>query len=336
MPLSKSIVFAPSLKTPNLSIVTAFQILIKAAGLRRLWLGIASVVAGTAAAAAHGNLQPFPALACLLFAIFAQCASNVMHRYYDAKNGYGENEENNIVYADDIDRPLTYILKEGIQVFSILTATAGLAVLSMAGWWTILFAAFIAIIVVISNTGPHPLCRSVFYPVATFLIFGPIAVVGTAFVQSQHEALALFSWWDLMPALTLGMITGMMAVNCHVIFGVFHRRNNVTSSRTTFFGRYGNAATGLLLVISTLASGFIGIMAPFWMDIDDGYIYMPVPVLSMILGFIAISLMRKPRYSKVAWRLSLVNIVLFAVLSLIIFYFIGYPEGYIEESSLII
>ena len=212
MPLSKSIVFAPSLKTPNLSIVTAFQILIKAAGLRTLWLGIASVVAGTAAAVAHGNLQPFPALACLLFAIFAQCASNVMHRYYDAKNGYGENEENNIVYADDIDRPLTYILKEGIQVFSILTATAGLAVLSMAGWWTILFAAFIAIIVVISNTGPHPLCRSVFYPVATFLIFGPIAVVGTAFVQSQHEALALFSWWDLMPALILGMITGMMAV----------------------------------------------------------------------------------------------------------------------------
>lgn len=47
MPLSKSIVFAPSLKTPNLSIVTAFQILIKAAGLRTLWLGIASVVAGT-------------------------------------------------------------------------------------------------------------------------------------------------------------------------------------------------------------------------------------------------------------------------------------------------
>ena len=74
MPLSKSIVFAPSLKTPNLSIVTAFQILIKAAGLRTLWLGIASVVAGTAAAAAHGNLQPFPALACLLFAIFAPCA----------------------------------------------------------------------------------------------------------------------------------------------------------------------------------------------------------------------------------------------------------------------
>ena len=85
-----------------------------------------------------------------------------MHRYYDAKMVMEKTEENNIVYADDIDRPLTYILREGIQVFSILTATAGLAVLSMAGWWTILFAAFIAIIVVISNTRPHPLCRSVF------------------------------------------------------------------------------------------------------------------------------------------------------------------------------
>ncbi|MDE7116076.1 MAG: hypothetical protein K2O56_06600 [Muribaculaceae bacterium] len=315
--------------------MTAFQILIKAAGLRTLWLGIASVVAGTAAAAAHGNLQPFPALACLLFAIFAQCASNVSHRYYYVKNGFVGNGEKNIMRADDIDRPVEYILKEGIQVFAILTATAGLAVLSMAGWWTLAVAALIAVVAFMNSIGLHPLSRSVYYPVATFLIFGPIAVVGTALVQSQHDAPDILCWWDLAPAVTMGMITGLMAVNSHVILGAMYYSQDALSSRTTFFGRYGKGATVTLLAVSTAVYGVIGILAPFWMNIDDGFVYMPVPLLSMALSFVMIWLLRKPGYCKTAWRLSLVNIVLFAVISLIIFYFIGYPEGYNDESLLI-
>ena len=80
MPLSKSIVFAPSLKTPNLSIVTAFQILIKAAGLRTLWLGIASVVAGTAAAAWQSSAFPRTGLSALrnLRAMCEQCDASLL------------------------------------------------------------------------------------------------------------------------------------------------------------------------------------------------------------------------------------------------------------------
>lgn len=313
--------------------MTAFQILVKAAGLQTLWLGIASVVAGTAAAAAHGNLEPYPSFVCLVFAIFAQCTSNVMHRYFDAKHGYGENEEDDITFAEDINRPLTYILREGIQIFLILTATAGLALLSMTGWWTLIIAALLVLIVVICNVGPYPFSRSVFYPVATFLIFGPIAVVGTELVQSQHTAAHILTWWDLGPALTMGVIMGLMAVNCHVVFGVFHRRKNAINSRTTFFGRYGIKGATILLIATTLVYTVVGILIPVEMGIESHYLFLVLSLLSMALSFLTIYYARKPGYCEKAWRLSLFNIVGFAVLSLVIFCIVGYPEGYLDNSA---
>lgn len=311
--------------------MTAFQILIKAAGLQTLWLGIASVFAGTAAAAAHGNLEPFPALACMLFAIFAQCTSNVMHRYYNDKHGYGENKEDDIGYAEDINLPLRYILKEGIHVFSILTVTAGLAVMSMAGWWTLSIAALIIVIAVVNNIGPHPLCRTVLYPLATFFIFGPIAVIGTELVQSLHGGILEIGLWDMIPSLIISIITGIMAVNCHIVYGIYHRRKNAVNLRTSFFGRYGWKATTTLLVVNTITYGIVGVIAPWCMNIDNGHIYIFVPVISMALSFVTIHFARKPKYCHIAWKLSLINIVTFAILSLIIFYITGYPSGYVGE-----
>lgn len=311
--------------------MTAFQILVKAAGLRTLWLGIASVIAGAAAAAAHGNLELYPALVCVVFAIFAQCTSNVMHHYFDAKHGYGENEEDDITFAEDINRPLTYILKEGIQIFLILAATAGLALLSMTGWWTLIIAALLIFIVVICNAGPYPLSRSVCYPIATFLIFGPLGVVSTELVQSQHTSAHILSWWDLGPALTMGTITGLMAVNCHIIYGILHRRKNAVNSRTTFFGRYGMKAASILMLITTAIYTVVGILIPLEMGVEDNYMFLVLSLFSMALSFVAIHYARKPGCCMKAWRLSLFNIVGFAVLSLVIFCIVGYPEGYLDN-----
>lgn len=300
-----------------------FQVLIKAASIQTLWLGVASVIAGTAAAAVHGNTEVYPALACLLFVVFAQCTSNIIHRYYDAKHGYGENEEDNIGYCEDIGRPAEYVLKEGIRVFSILSATAGLAVLSMSGWWTLIFAALIAFFAVVNNLGPYPLSRSVFYPVATFFIFGPVAVIGTELVQSQDTSEIILSWTDLKPAVIMSFITGLMAVNCHVIYGAFHRRKNAVTLRTTFYGRYGRTGATILVVTTTLLYGAAGVMAPWMMDMLDGYRYLPVPLLSMALSFVTVYFARHPRYIRLAWRLSLVNMVSMALSSLIVFSIIG-------------
>lgn len=233
------------------------------------------------------------------------------------------------------NRSIAEILKEGIKIFSILTATAGLALLSMTGWWTLIVAALLLLIVAISNVGPHPLSRSIFYPVATFLIFGPIAVVSTELAQSQHTTSVVVNWWDLRPSLTMSAIMGLMAVNCHVLFGVFHRRKNAVSSRTTFFGRYGMKAATVLLIVNTVIYVIVGILIPMEIGIDDNNLFLILSLFSMILSLISIYYARKPGYCVRAWRLSLANMVSFAVFALIIFCIIGYSGSYIDSSAAI-
>lgn len=305
--------------------MTAVQIFIKAAALPTLWLGAASATIGTAAAAAHGNIEPVIAVVCVLFAIFAQCTSNILHRYYDEKNGYGENRTDRMVVTDEGNLSLMFILKEAVKVSGILTATAGLALLAMAGWWTLIIAAMLIAIAMINNMGKHPLSRSVLYPISTFLVFGPIGVIGTELVQSQHSPTAFLSWWDLEPAVILSVMAGLMAVNCHVFFGMFHRQNNRHTRRTTFFGRYGHRGTNALLIAVTIVYAAVGAYAPHEIELSKWLGYLPVPILSAILNFYTIYLSGKAGKQRTAWRISLLNIAAVAVATLVIFWIIGYP-----------
>ena len=301
-----------------------------------LWLGIASVVAGSAAAVSHGNFEFLPAVACLVFCVFAQMFSNVTHRYYDDKNHYGENDDDGMYYCDDLDKPVSYVLKETMRVTGIIAATAGLAILAFAGWWALIIALAIAIMVLLTNIGKYPISRSVYYPVMTFLFFGPIAVIGTCIVQSQASASNMVSWWDLEPAVVMSVIIGLMAINCHVIYGSFHRASHFQSSRTTFIGRYGKRGFLLLSMAITIAYVAIGVIAPITMNLmDKPWLYISIPVLSGVFNYYTVKLTLKPETCHKAWHYSLYNIVAFAVLSFIILCIIGYPEGYMDNAPAI-
>lgn len=305
------------------------QIVKKAAGLPTLWLGVASVITGTAAASAHGGAAPQAALACLLFTVFMQAASNIAHRYYDELKGYGENEEDGFGQYKNLEQPVTSILKEGLTAAGILAATAGLAVFAMAGWWTLIVALLLLIIGIINNIGPKPLSRSVFYPVATFIIFGPVAVIATEMVQLSYNnrSVMYISWWEFFPALIGSTVMGIMALNCHVLYGAFHRRTNVMRSRTTFYGRYGRKSAMTLLTINTLVYTAICIATPSMMDLHPWWIFIPVSLISMFFDLYIIFFLLKPGTWKLAWRLSLVNIMFMAVSSLVVFSIVGYPNS---------
>lgn len=303
------------------------EILKKAAGVPTLWLSVASVMTGTAAASAHGNAKPVAALACLVFAILMQIASNIGHRYYDEVKGRGENEDDGFGNYKHLDQPVAVVLKEGLKAFSLLAATAGLAVLGMSGWWTLIVAALLLIIGVANNMGPRPLSRTIFYPLATFFIFGPIAVLGTELVQYDYQldSILKIDWQEFSPGLTGSAVMGIMALNCHVIYGAFHRRTNVMRSRTTFYGRYGRKSAITLLTVNTFIYTAICIVSPFWMDMHPWWLFLPAALISMFFDLYIIFFLLKPGTWKLAWRLSLVNIMFMAASSLILFSIVGYP-----------
>ena len=305
--------------------MTAFQIVMKAASLRTAWLGVASVLAGTAAAAAHGNMEPLPAIICLLFAFFAQCTSNIIHKYQRELRISGNNSADRIQTYDDVDRPLTYILSEGIKISGVLTAMTGLVILSIAGWWTLGAAALIGLVIWVDNAGKTPFSRSPFYPLSTFLIFGPIGVTGTTLVQSQRTAEHIFCSWDIEPAIIFGIITGLMAMNTHIMFSLSHRRGNNGDNNAAFHGRYGATASVCVTTTATLAYTALALWAPFAMEIAEWQYYLPVPVVCLCLGIASAILCRNNRKAKTAWKLSVANIMLFAIASLAIMSITGYP-----------
>lgn len=313
--------------------MTAVEIVLKAASLRTLWLGVASVTAGTAAAAAHGNVEIIPAMLCLLFVVFGQATSNVVHRYFDEKYGLGENGEEGIYAAEDIDHPLSYILLEGVKIFGVLTAMVGLAILSMFGLWTLVVAILLAIIAFVNNAGRSAFSRSPFYPLATFFIFGPLAVIGTELAQSQRISGDMISWWDIGPAVVFSLVIGLMAMNSHILYGAFHRRTNRRSMRTTFYGRYGRKGAMAVLTVSTLLYSSIAFWAPASMSLHPWWIFLPVAVLSMLFSLFIIFFMLRPGTWKMAWNLSLVNIMFVAVSCLVICCIIGYPYATGDSAS---
>ncbi len=305
--------------------MNALQIILKSCSISTLWLGVASVSAGCASAIAYGYIEIFPALLCYAFAILMQCTGNIGHRYYDEKNGYGENLRDGMSYEDDEGRPVLYCLSEGLKVFSGITLLVGLGVLMTSGWWTLIPGALIIGINWLNNHGKYPWSRSLFYPVITFIIFGPITVISTNLAICRASGYQDFILSDLKPAFVMSAVMGLMAFNCHIIYRASHAILGIGVSKS-FTGEYGVKVAAWILAVSTLIYTFVLAVAPFEISLYTGYGFIIMPLVSLVISFISIYwLIKSPDPTK-AWRLSLVNIVMVGVATLIIFSFIGYPN----------
>lgn len=306
--------------------MNGLQIVIKACNLPTLWLGVASVAAGCASALVYGYMEVFPAILCLIFVILAQCTGNIGHRYYDELNGYGENLRDGMSFEDEDGRPVIYCLKEGLKVSASLTCLAGLGLLVTAGWWTLIPGSAIMVINWMNNNGKHPWSRSLLYPLVTFFLFGPIAVISTDSIVSVSANAENFTLSDLRPALVMSATMGLMAFNFHIIYRAANAMLGIGVSKS-FTREYGvKIAAGIVSISTLLYTAILG-AAPMEIAIYTGYSFLILPFVSMLISFLSIYwLIKSPDPSK-AWHISLVNIVMVGLASLFIFWFIGLPDS---------
>lgn len=305
--------------------MNGLQIIMKSCSASTLWIGAASVAAGCASATAYGYMEIFPALLCFAFAFLAQCTGNIGHRYYDEKNGYGENLRDGMSYEDDEGRPVLYCLSEGLKIFSGFTILAGLGLLMMAGWWTLLPGVIIIAINWLNNHGKYPWSRSLFYPIITFILFGPVTVIATDLVISWSSRYQDFVLQDLKPAIVMSIVMGFMAFNCHIIFRASHAMLGIGVSKS-FTSEFGVKVAAGIIATSTLIYTAVLSLAPVEISIYTGYGFLVLPAVSLILSFISIYLLIKNTDPTKAWNLSLVNIVMVGVTTLVIFSIVGYPS----------
>ena len=176
---------------------------------RTLPAALAPVIVGSALAQADGAFRLAPAAAALAGALLLQIAVNLANDYFDFKKGVDTAERLGPVRVTQsgLIAPATVRFAMGATV-----AAAGVVglYLVVVGGWPIALIGIASIAGVLGYSGgPYPLASHGLGDLCVFIFFGPVAVIGTYYVQ----ALA-WSWSALFMSLPPGfLITAILVVN---------------------------------------------------------------------------------------------------------------------------
>lgn len=157
---------------------------------RTLPASASPVLVGTAAAAADQSMRLLPALAALIGAILLQIGVNLANDYFDYLKGVDTAERVGPVRVTQSGLiPPAEVLKGMILIF-ILAMTAGIYLVSEAGWIVALIGGASILAALLYSGGPFPLASHGLGDVFVFIFFGPVAVCGTYYVQSLRLSLS--------------------------------------------------------------------------------------------------------------------------------------------------
>lgn len=304
------------------------EILVSSLHWPMLLLGAATVVAGTAAARFRGNMELLPASLCLIFTLFSQVAGT----YW-----YNHNEVHRRGTDDEVDSRFSRlsrssVFREAAAGLSSMGGIIGLALIAMAGWWAIVPAVLLIAITYVTFSGAHPLSRSPWGLISTFLLFGPVGVIGCCLIQSGHEAYSLLNFYDVEPSLYIAGIMGLMALNANLI----HNVANITADRkigkTTFPVRFGIPATRIFSVVNSLI--WLGLCWCLFrvQHIADFGVAMIVPYISLAINVLLTIRMRdgSMRREDAVQFTANINMLVMAVALLIIAFY----EGASDDSAM--
>ncbi|MGI8483130.1 MAG: 1,4-dihydroxy-2-naphthoate polyprenyltransferase [Thermomicrobiales bacterium] len=201
-----------------------------AARPKTLPAAIAPVLAGTAVAIHERGFHWLSALLALITALLLQIAANFANDALDFKRGADTNERTG---------PTRITASGMVTAEAVLRATAvtlGLAVVSglylvCRGGWPFLILGIAAIICAVAYTGgPFPLGYLGLGEVFVFIFFGPVAVAGTAYVQTR-DLTAL--------ALATSVPIGAMAIGILIVNNLRDLPTDVKAGKHTIAVRIG-------------------------------------------------------------------------------------------------
>ena len=168
---------------------------IEAMRLRTLPVSIAGVLMGWGCAATSGKFLWWPAIACMLIALFAQIASNFGNEYFDFRNGLDKKGREGFrrgVTEGDIS-PKAMLRATFLTLGASCAVGLGL-VLSVGCYWLFIPGAAIALFALGYSEGPYPLSHHGLGDVAVIIFFGLVPVSLTCFVVSGSFGDGWVTW----------------------------------------------------------------------------------------------------------------------------------------------
>jgi 1,4-dihydroxy-2-naphthoate polyprenyltransferase len=175
---------------------------------RTLPAAVAPVLVGTGAAVALDGFRPVPAVLALVVALALQVAVNYANDYSDGTRGADADRVGPMrLVGSGAATPRQVLAAAGIA-FGV-AALAGLGLAALSSWWLVAVGAVCIVAAWTYTGGPVPYGYRALGEVFVFVFFGPVAVVGTTFVQTGSvEGLAVAA------SVPVGLlITAILVVN---------------------------------------------------------------------------------------------------------------------------
>lgn len=295
-----------------------------------LLVGAGCVLAGWAAATMHGNLEIFPATLCMFFAVFAQLSANMYSRYYDESHSLGVAIDRKI--SPTAKKPNPILMRECGAAMFLLSIMTGLALLTMGGWWILIVGIFIIASGWLCCMGEYPLMRSPYSPLCAFVLFGPVCVIATSVIQSNHEATETLSWFDISPALFLAPAMGLMAANSTIAYNFRDYYTHLRNSRISIVTGLGKKNARLVFLINSVIFLALMVACVIYFRFKYNGLGLIAPCISFLIYLYIWKKMKTlPRY-KVGELVEIANINVFimGLISFIVFTFTGEPDDSVK------
>jgi 1,4-dihydroxy-2-naphthoate polyprenyltransferase len=150
---------------------------------RTLPAALAPVLVGTGAAAALDGFRPVPALLALVVALALQVAVNYANDYSEGKRGTDADRVGPMRLVGSGAATPRQVLVAAVLAFAV-AGVAGLALAALSSWWLVAVGAVCMAAAWTYTGGPLPYGYRALGEVFVFVFFGPVAVVGTTYVQT--------------------------------------------------------------------------------------------------------------------------------------------------------
>ncbi len=195
---------------------------------------VAPILAGTAVAIHEGGFHSLTAIMAMLTALLLQIAANLVNDALDFKRGADTPERTGPtrLVASGLISPEA-MLRATALTLALATAT-GLYLVWRGGWPFLALGIFALVCAVAYTGGPWPLAYLGLGEVFVFIFFGPIAVTGTAYLQTLE-----LTWLGILASVPMGL----MAICILIVNNVRDLEQDRRANKRTVAVRIGDRAS---------------------------------------------------------------------------------------------
>jgi 1,4-dihydroxy-2-naphthoate octaprenyltransferase len=225
------------------------------ARVRTLPNSIAPVIVGAGAAAAIGEFSWWASLLALVVSLALQVGVNYANDYSDGIRGTDDARVGPLRLVAGGVAPAAQVRGAAFACFGV-AAVAGLLLVALTGHWWLISVGVVSVAAAWFYTGgPRPYGYAGWGEVAVFVFFGPVAVLGTLYVQAGE-----ITWLGGAGAVALGCVSaGVLVTN-----NLRDLPTDAASGKITLAVRLGDRRTRLLYVGLVAVPILVSVVAAVW------------------------------------------------------------------------